>query len=149
MTTGWKLAIGCTAVVGITAYMAYLGGATSWQYYLTVDECLADVGQHAGASVRVSGRVAVDSLKIGVDRMSTEFSLDGSETTGSKLPVVYSGPLPDNLAEQVDVVVEGHLDASGLLRGEKILTRCASKYELEQHPNSGDGDVPSPAEATG
>jgi cytochrome c-type biogenesis protein CcmE len=45
------------------------------------------------------------------------------------LAVICAGPLPDNLAEALEVVVEGRLDAGGMVRGDKVLTRCASKYE--------------------
>ena len=48
---------------------------------------------------------------------------------GANLKVVCSGPLPDNLAEGIAVLVEGRLDDGGLLHGEKVLTRCASKYQ--------------------
>ena len=36
--------------------------------------------------------------------------------------------MPDNLAEDIDVVVEGTLQANELL-GDKVITRCASKYQ--------------------
>jgi cytochrome c-type biogenesis protein CcmE len=150
--TGRKLAIGGLVVGAVTAYLAYLGAATSWQYYVTVDECLADAAALAKDRIRVSGRVAAGTLEIRADRRRADFSLEG---TRGVLRVVCSGPLPDNLAEGIDVVVEGRLtppgataeqasktsaDApqvlprrsrkdSGLLRGDKILTRCAGKYK--------------------
>lgn len=126
MTTVGKLAVGAVVIGGVTAYMAYLGAATSWQYYLTVDECLADAETVSGSRVRVSGKVAPGSLHISPDRSRADLSLSGTE---SHLPVVCSGPLPDNLAEGIDVVVEGRLTASGVFQGDKLLTRCASKYE--------------------
>ena len=38
MSTAVKLVIAACIVTGVTAYMAYVGTTTSWQYYLTVDE---------------------------------------------------------------------------------------------------------------
>ena len=125
MTTGMKLACGGVVVVGVTAYMAYLGAASSWQYYLTVDECIASATDLAEYRIRVSGKVARDSLHIGPDRVQATFSLEG---TSQNLPVTYEGTLPDGLAEQIEVVVEGQIEDSGTLRGEVVLTRCASKY---------------------
>ncbi len=58
-----------------------------------------------------------------------EFALKGTE---ANLPVVCSGPLPDQLGERAEVVVEGRLDECGVLRGEKVLTRCASKYRSQE-----------------
>ena len=128
MTTGKKLAIGGGIAVGVTAYMAFVGASASWQYYLTVDECVANAATLAADRIRVSGRVAVDTLQITSDRRQAVFSLEGRRQL---LPVVCPGPLPDNLAEGIDVVVQGRLDESGCLQGEKVLTRCASKYESQ------------------
>ena len=48
-----------------------------------------------------------------------------------KIIEANEGPLPDNLAEEMEVVVEGSLEPSGCLRGDRVLTRCASKYASE------------------
>ena len=95
---------------------------------MTADECLANVAEVAGRRVRVSGRVVPKTLCMAADRLGATFSLAGS--TG-RLQVVCSGALPDNLASAADVVVEGRIDAMGLLRGDKVLTRCASKYQSQ------------------
>ena len=126
MTTGKKMVIGGVVIAGVTAYMAYRGVSASWQYYLTADECLAESASLAGRRLRVSGRIAADSLVVNENRTQASFALEGD---GTRLKVVCPGPLPDNLAEGMNVLVEGRLDDGGLLRGEKVLTRCASKYE--------------------
>jgi cytochrome c-type biogenesis protein CcmE len=128
MTTRKKLLIAGVIVVAATGYMAYLGAASSWQYYVTVDECLTDTARFARQRIRVSGRIAADSLEIAENRREASFALEG---TAGQLPVVYCGPLPDKLAERIDVVVEGRLDESGTIRCEKLLTRCASKYQSQ------------------
>jgi cytochrome c-type biogenesis protein CcmE len=94
-----------------------------------VDECLARARQLEGHRVRVSGGVAAGLLQVADDRSQAEFRLQGA--TGL-LNVVCTGPLPDNLAEHLDVVVEGRLESGAQLRGDKLLTRCASKYEPEE-----------------
>jgi len=129
MSPGIKLAVGVLVIVGATAYMAYVGAASSWQYYITADECLADAGQFTGSRVRISGTVAPGSLKISDDRMLASFRLQGQD---GQLDVTCKGPLPDNLEESMEVVVEGRCEAGGKIQGEKVLTRCASKYESKQ-----------------
>jgi len=123
-----KLILGALVLLGTTAYVAYLGASSSWQYYLTVDECAADVGKFAGRRVRVSGSVARGSLELGKDRKSATFALEGDV---SRMTANCTGalPLPDNLAEGITVVVEGSVTDHGSLQAEKVLTRCASKYE--------------------
>jgi cytochrome c-type biogenesis protein CcmE len=129
MNTGVKLAIGAAVVAGVTSYMAYVGAASSWKYYVTAEECLADQSKFVGSRVRVSGAIALGSLKVAADGSQANFSLAGKD---GLLPVVCTGLLPDNLDEEMEVVVEGRLDTGGVLRGDKLLTRCASKYESEQ-----------------
>jgi cytochrome c-type biogenesis protein CcmE len=69
------------------------------------------------------------SLQIAPDRRQASFSLQGQN---GLLPVSCTGVLPDNLGEDMEVVVEGRLEQGPLLRGDKVLTRCASKYESEE-----------------
>ena len=134
MTTGAKLVIGGVLIAAVTAYMAYLGASSSWQYYVTVDECLASGSELAGERIRASGTVSDGSLVVAADRTEATFALEG---TRGKLRVVCAGPVPDNLADGMSVVVEGRFDAErDLLEADKVLTRCASKYAAEESSGS-------------
>ena len=128
MRSGTKLALAGLVVVSVTGYMAYLGASASWQYYLTVDECVDQADSLAGARVRITGQVLPGSLSVAPDRREASFSLGGQR---HELLARCRGPLPDNLAEGLDVVVEGRLEDAGLLRGDKVITRCASKYQSQ------------------
>jgi cytochrome c-type biogenesis protein CcmE len=126
MATRGRLILAGAVVASVTAYMAYVGGSADWQYYLTVDECAARGQTLLGSRIRVNGNVAPGTLHVDTDRTQARFQLLG--TTGN-LPACCGGPIPDNLAENMAVVVEGRLDDHGVLQGHKLLTRCASKYE--------------------
>ena len=128
MTTGTRLAIAGAIVLCVTAYMAYVGAASSWQYYVTVDECLSAGDAMRHKYLRVSGVIQEGSLRIAPDREGATFALVGN---GGVLPANYIGLLPDNLAEARPVVVEGRMEDTGVLRAHKLLTRCASKYTSE------------------
>ena len=138
MATPTRLAIGATIVLSLTAYWACLGASSSWQYYLTVDECVDGRSEWSDGRIRVSGRVAPGSLRMDKDRRLATFRLKGVD---HELSVHCSGTLPDNLTEGCQVVVEGWLDPEARLQGEKVLTRCASKYASalpdEAAPSSG------------
>jgi cytochrome c-type biogenesis protein CcmE len=125
-TTGRKLAIASVLVACAIVYLSYLGAAESWQYYLNVDECLANTSLHGGSRLRVNGKVAGGSLQIAPDRHQASFILKGLK---GSLAVTCTGPIPDNLAENVDVVVEGRLADQAKFQADKVLTRCAGKYE--------------------
>lgn len=120
-----KIAVAATILTALVAYLAYLGTSSGWHYYLLVDECVTQSEKYAGKRLRVSGRVVPGSLKIADDRRAASFTLAGSEHT---LPVACQCSVPDNLAEGMDVVVEGSLTADQHLQGERVITRCASKY---------------------
>lgn len=132
-----KLGLGAVIIACATCYLAYLGASTSWQYYVHVDECVEGGNQFVGKRLRVSGRIGLNTLNVDDGRRHADFVLCGDE---GSLHVSCRGPLPDNLAEGIDVVVEGTLDQPGAIKGDKVLTRCASKYQAEgaaaQSPNS-------------
>jgi cytochrome c-type biogenesis protein CcmE len=139
MTTGFKLALGGLIVTVVTCYMAYQGAATSWQYYLTVDECMEGSAKLDGSRLRVHGQVVLGSLQIAPNRNLAEFQLAGQRT---HLNVITNGTIPDNLKEQIEVVVEGRLIDSGTLGGERVLTKCASKYQSQDPAaNSAGGTI--------
>ena len=125
MTPGLKLTAGALLMAAAIGYLAYLGAASSWQYYLSVDEAVADATHIEGKRIRVSGRVKTGSLTIVDDRRQATFELAGTLHT---LHATCRCTLPDNLAEDIDVVVEGTLQADGI-HGDKVITRCASKYQ--------------------
>jgi cytochrome c-type biogenesis protein CcmE len=126
MKPAWKLALGASVIVAVTAYMAYVGASASWKYYLTADEYVADAERFGGQRVRISGAVAPGTLKISPQGNQVAFRLQGE--TG-QLEVVCFCPIPDNLEEGMEVVVEGRCEPGEGIRGDKLLTRCASKYE--------------------
>jgi len=131
MTIGRKLAVGAAVVACATAWMAYVGASASWQYYLTVDECRANAASLCGERLRVSGIVLPGSLRARDDRGHVALSLVGAD---GHLEVRCSGPVPDNLTENMPVVVEGRLSDSGILLGNKVLTQCAGKYQSQGSP---------------
>ena len=140
-SAGVKLAIGAAVVATVTGYMAYLGASTTWQYYLTVDECLAGSTDVGDSRLRVHGNVAPGSLRVAADHSQATFQLAG---TSGQLAVTCPGPLPDNLAENMEVVVEGRLQSGTTLAGERVLTKCASKYQSD-----GSGSEPPARLASG
>jgi cytochrome c-type biogenesis protein CcmE len=140
MNSHLKLAAAAVIVVGSIAYLAYVGAISSWQYYVSVDETVTDAPSLIGNRIRVSGRVGVGSLKISDSRREATFDLKGTMHT---LHATCRCAMPDNLVEDIDVVVEGVLRGDGI-HGHKVITRCASKYQseaataaLDQSPDTG------------
>jgi cytochrome c-type biogenesis protein CcmE len=129
MTATHRLCAGGIVIVLATTYLAYLGASSSWQFYLSVDELVADAPSFRDSRIRISGKVAPDSLHISPDRSQASFVLQGEI---SELSVKCPGPIPDNLAEGIEVVVEGRMQSNSSVQGNKVLTRCASKYSSSE-----------------
>jgi cytochrome c-type biogenesis protein CcmE len=119
------LGLGIAVIIGVISWIAVLAAPSNLQYYLLVDECVGQGDRFAGKHLRLSGRVAAHSLHIAEDRRTASFRLQGTQHC---VEVTCRGPIPDNLAEEIDVVVEGSLTLAGSFQASKVITRCASKY---------------------
>jgi cytochrome c-type biogenesis protein CcmE len=135
MTIRTKIILGIVVAASAVAYVAYLGASTSWQYYMLVDECYVQSDRLIGKRLRISGRVQEGSLQVSENRRHASFTLAGSE---HKLSVSCGGPLPDNLAEKMEVVVEGKMGADCQIEGNRVITRCASKYAADESSGKAD-----------
>jgi cytochrome c-type biogenesis protein CcmE len=125
-----RLFVGSLIIAVISAYMVYAGSKSSWQYYVTVEECLDDLTELKGRPLRVSGTVLPGSLHVRPDRAGGAFSLHNAEnqSTSTTLQVHCQCNMPHTLVEGIGVIAEGHLDSQGVLQAHNVLTRCASKY---------------------
>src|SRR5438552_16408630 len=77
-----------------------------------------------GTRFRLGGLVQPGSLVRG-DNLAVKFEVaDG----GAKLPVAYTGLLPDLFREGQGVVAEGALDATGVFRADTVLAKHDETY---------------------
>ena len=121
-----KFLIGGIIIIFAIGYLAFTGFRASAAYYYTVSETVDKGSSIYGEKLRVNGTVAADSIVSDIDTLTLTFTIGEG---GESLPVVYKGARPDNFRADVDVVVEGQLDPSGVLQATSILTKCPSKYE--------------------
>jgi cytochrome c-type biogenesis protein CcmE len=115
----------CIAI-GFLAVNAFLDAN---QYYYTVSEASELGSDIYGRDLRVNGTVAADSIKNDVASLTLTFTVIEGD---SSIPVVFHGAPPDNFVPDAEVVIEGELDATGVLQAVNILTQCPSKYEPEE-----------------
>ncbi len=79
----------------------------------------------AGRSFRVGGLVEAGS----VERDAASLSLRFIVTDGAhRVPVAYTGLLPDLFQEGKGVVAQGRLEAGGLFRAETVLAKHDENY---------------------
>ncbi len=120
-----KFILGGIIIVLAVVYLAYTGFQASATYYLTVSETIEKGSSLYGENVRVNGKVAADSVVSDINTLTLKFTVTEG---GNSLPAEYHGATPDNFRANTDVVIEGHIDSSGVFQANSILTKCPSKY---------------------
>jgi cytochrome c-type biogenesis protein CcmE len=123
-----KTLIGVLVIGGGVGYFTFQAMQSSWAYYYSVDDFSANSAAVKNQSFRIAGRVKQGSLARDLQKMNLTFTLAGST---AEIPVHYEGSVPDNFAEDREVVVEGRLDTTGVFRADLIMTRCESKYKVK------------------
>jgi cytochrome c-type biogenesis protein CcmE len=106
----------------------YQAMQSSWSYYYSVDEFSANTSPPKNTSLRVAGKVKEGTVARDLQKMLLTFTLAGAS---SEITVSFAGTIPDNFAENIEVVVEGRLDTSGSFQADRLMTKCESKYKAK------------------
>mgnify|MGYP006303305479 CR=1 FL=1 len=141
-----RIVIGIALIVGLVAYLSFLGFEEGKAYYLTCDEVAERQGELKDHRIKLAGNVVAGSIARDGDILN--FVL---EYEGVQFAVQYVGmdPVPDTFKDGVEAVVDGQLQTDGTFQGQKIQAKCASKYEAEveaesaEHPESIPADRPT------
>jgi cytochrome c-type biogenesis protein CcmE len=123
-----KFAVGSLVIILTLSYLAYSGYQESKTYYHTVPELYAMKEKAYELKLQVSGDVIPGSIQR--DGKIVTFVI-GEEP--HKLLVKYVGkdPLPDTLMDRATAMATGKLGSDGVFVADKLLAKCASKYEKE------------------
>lgn len=78
--------------------------------------------------IRVEGKVVADSITWDPLLFSLGFKITDGKTV---LPVSYKDLAPDNFEADRIVVVDATLTPEGTLEADRILVKCASRYEAK------------------
>jgi cytochrome c-type biogenesis protein CcmE len=118
--------LGGLAILGAVIYLVYANTRADAVYYLTVSE-LKSCTTCASQSVRVAGVVQAGSIVHDDQKQQISFVIADS---GNRLPVVYSGIVPDIFRPGITVVVEGHYTGQGAFQAQTLLAKCPSKFQV-------------------
>jgi cytochrome c-type biogenesis protein CcmE len=124
-----RFLIGGLIILLAISYLAYTGFRSSEAYYYTVSEVTQQGSLVYGKTLRISGKVAPDSVSAETANLTLDFSITEG---GNNIPVVYHGVTPDTFHADSDIVVEGQLNPQGVFQASSILTKCPSKYTPQQ-----------------
>jgi cytochrome c-type biogenesis protein CcmE len=120
-----KFIIGGLILVAALVFLGYIGFMGSVTYYYEVSELLEKADTLSNQTIRVSGNVADDVDRQGLDMSFTILDLSNN---GDSLPVVFRGAVPDTFKVGNQVVLEGQYTA-GIFEADAIIVKCGSKYE--------------------
>ena len=124
-----KYLIGGIILIVALGFLFYNLMSDSLTYYYTVGELLEQGEDKYGDNVRVSGNIVDDSIRW--DPAASEFWFTITDESAS-LPVVYKDNAPHTFEEDKAIVVEGKYMSDGIFHADKLVMKCASKYEAEE-----------------
>lgn len=153
-----KFIVGGLIIVAAIVYLIISSASANAQYFLTVEETLqkSAAGELDGRNLRISGAVIGDTIQYDSESLELTFIMahvpgdnklletEGglaaalhnavSDSNRPRLQIVYEGPVPDLLQNEVQAIVTGQLDANGVFYADELLLKCPTKYE-ESVPN--------------
>ncbi len=127
--------VALVALVGAGLLAAYALRNQASYFYLP-EQMQADPPQ-VGQAVRLGGMVEPGSLETLPDGVTIRFAVTGNDD--ARVPVRFSGIVPDLFVEGSGVVAEGTLGADGVFVAENLLAKHDENYvprelqEMEQH----------------
>ncbi|BCY17767.1 MAG: cytochrome c maturation protein CcmE [Chloroflexi bacterium] len=146
-----KIIVGLVVFLAIVIYLIVSSTQATAEYFLTVDEVLAQRNELAGKNIRVSGVVLGDSIHYEPDSLTLSFTIahiDGDnaaiEQAGGlsaalhdaatdpdrhTINVVYRGVKPDLMKDESQVILTGTLNRSGAFIAKEVLLKCPTKYK--------------------
>ncbi len=124
-----KFVIGGLLLIGLVIALMVQATMSTGAYYMTVGELNSKGASIIGERVRVSGTVVDGSEDWRPEEITLRFAI--ADEGGAQLPIVFSGPRPDNFQRAASAIVEGELLPDGSFQAETLLLKCPSRYEEE------------------
>ena len=119
------LAIAAVALLAIT-----VGGIGENLVYYWGPADIEHAGERAiGATIRLGGQVAPDSIVLGKGASQLEFDVIGD---GGRVHVKAGGVPPQMFREGIGVVVEGTMSKAGYFEGHRLLVSHGNEYRAPE-----------------
>lgn len=105
----------------------------SVQFYKHVDEVMPVATEWYGKTLKLQGNVVPGSIGRRADSLDYKFDVKHGD---SVVTAYYTGVVPDNFADNAEVVVTGRLSQAGFqVESDGVMAKCPSKYEASTAPN--------------
>jgi cytochrome c-type biogenesis protein CcmE len=146
-----KFIIGGVLIIAAIAYLIISSTKANAQYFFTIDELNSRGQSMVGQNVRISGAVIGDSIQYDPQTLSLYFTVANvpadnkqieaqgglaavlhaavTDTSGTRMQVVYQGPKPDLLRDEAQAIMTGHISSDNVFYADELLLKCPTKYE--------------------
>jgi cytochrome c-type biogenesis protein CcmE len=126
-----KIALTAVVLVGALSGLMYTSLSEGTEYYMRVDEVLANPSAWHGKRLQLHGFVVDKSIMQRPNTLDYAFQV---QNNGKIVPVRYSGVVPDTFKDGSEVVLKGHMDPQGFMQVERdgVMAKCPSKYEANR-----------------
>jgi len=146
-----KFFIGGGLILAAVVFLIISSTQASAEYFMTVDELVAEGQTAVGKNIRVSGAVMGDTIDYDAQNLILKFTVahvpgDNNEIeaqgglaevlhaavtdpTRNHINVVYEGVMPDLLRDEAQAIMTGTLHADGTFYAEELLLKCPTRYE--------------------
>jgi cytochrome c-type biogenesis protein CcmE len=122
-----RAALAVVVVLGAVVVLVLRANRSGVVYYYTVSELLAPGAAPRPRGLRVTGKVVSGSVSQEGRTLVFRVS-DGKKS----LPVRFQGTFPGTFTDSSEVVLEGGLDSLTVFRASTLLTKCPSKYKVQE-----------------
>jgi len=161
-----KFIVGGVLILAAVIYLIVSSSQANAQYFLTVDELMANQSENMGRDLRISGAVIGDTIQYDPNTLKLTFTVahvpgDNKEIevqgglaavlkaavadpNRTRLNVVVEGqPMPDLLRNEAQAIMTGRMGEDGAFHATELLLKCPTKYE-EAVPQQADPNTAKP-----
>jgi cytochrome c-type biogenesis protein CcmE len=146
-----KFFLGGGLILAAVVYLIASSTQANAEYFMTVDELIADGDAAYGKSLRLSGAVIGETVEYDPNTLTLTFEIahvtgDNKEIerqgglalvlfeavtdpTRQRAKIQYVGPKPDLLRSEAQAIVTGKLGDDGVFYAEELLLKCPTRYE--------------------
>jgi cytochrome c-type biogenesis protein CcmE len=125
-----KFIVGGLVIVVLIGYLIISSVSNAGSYYREVGEVLGQTNQLVGKNLRVSGNIVTQSIQYDAPTLDLNFKISDPKDANQQLAIHFHGVQPDQLGrEGASAIVEGALNANGVVDANNLLLKCPSRYE--------------------
>jgi cytochrome c-type biogenesis protein CcmE len=146
-----KFIIGGLLILAAIIYLIVSATQANAEYFMTVNELKSKGNTMVGRSLRISGAVVGTTIQYDPQTMNLSFDIAHvpgdnaaiemggglaavlhaavTDTTRTRLTIIYNGPKPDLLRDEAQAIITGHLGEDGIFYADELLLKCPTKYQ--------------------